>query len=182
MGFKSTELYKEWKMKVKISKENWINATTDFKGKFWCPIERQESLLNVWPNSVDIEIEVDKPNTKKVKKYKYTRKSIWWILEDYKEAKNITPSEYARIQQVQKDLLAQKEDRKEHAYFTSPIFHEKTITTPSPLEIEELGIETLVEPFDKFVSQDRINHSFMTKINEIIRNQKKLYQLIKEKL
>ena len=139
------------------------------------------------------ELQLIKPKTKKVKKYKYTRKSIWWILEDYKEAKNITPSEYARIQQVQKDLLAQKEDRKECKHIPDRevglnvwsckkcrcCFVHKS--TPSPLEIEE--IETLKH---RFMSGK--NHCWRElslqdqKINSLIRNQKKLYQFIKEKL
>lgn len=93
-------------MKVKISKENWIKATTDIKGKFWCPIERQESLLNVWPDGVDIEIEVDKPKTKKVKKYKYSRKD--WL--DYYE-----DLEHMHITKEAKEDLLAKESNEEYS-------------------------------------------------------------------
>jgi len=58
-------------MKVQISKSDWIKATCNQKGKFWCPIDKQEFLLNVWSDSV--KITVNATPIKKNKKIAKTR-------------------------------------------------------------------------------------------------------------
>jgi transcription elongation factor Elf1 len=42
------------------------------------------------------------------------------------------------------------------------------ITPPQPKKIEKLGIETLIEPFDKIVPQEQVNNRLFNKINELI--------------
>jgi len=52
---------------------------------------------------------------------------------------------------------------------TPPVSEGKTVEGEiEQIKIEKLGIETLIQPFDKHVSQPQINYSFMNKINELI--------------
>jgi hypothetical protein len=100
----------------------------------------------------------------KYKRYKHSRKGLAELFFAYKDKCEFI-----------KDLLAQKEDKKEHAYFTSPIFHEKTITTPSPLdEIEEVS-ELMDFGFNEAVTIK------VKLINRIIRNQNLIIKQLKIK-
>lgn len=42
--------------KILLTKEAWLRATTDITGKFYCPVDMQGKLLDVWPEGVKIEI------------------------------------------------------------------------------------------------------------------------------
>lgn len=102
------------------------------------------------------------------------------------------------LDEVVKDLLAQKEDRKEcqcevccqlfNFYKTSDGFFEENICpkcyeTPSPLE----GFVEMKEITDKHdvivFGRNPLDDTFLIikNLNQVIRNQKKLYQYIKEK-
>lgn len=120
--------------------------------------------------------------------YKNTRKKA--IKQIYKQPLfTLDKSELmSLISNIEKDLLAQKEDNKEccggHSNGKSTyvdnmakIYGVKVKhPTPSPLEIEEIE-ETSPDEFKDF------RFKFINgKINQLISNQKKLYQLIKEKL
>lgn len=60
---------------VLISKKDWIKATCDIKGKFYCPIDMQRGLLDVWPERTFIEInKVEQPiKSKEIEKIKYIK-------------------------------------------------------------------------------------------------------------
>lgn len=47
-------------MIVYISKKDWLEATLDIKGRFYCPIDMQRLLLHVWPDNVKIKIKATK--------------------------------------------------------------------------------------------------------------------------
>jgi hypothetical protein len=103
---------------------------------------------------------------KNIMKYKYTRKEI---ADNWETTIKYSGNDLIR------DLLAQKEDKKEcicnpfTKTITCPIHGIKSKSTPSPLEIEK--IKEISLPY----SDAEIT------INKLIRNQKKLYQFIKEK-
>lgn len=126
-------------------------------------------------------------------KYKYTRKEIV-------EMWSLNKSDKEWLIPFIKDLLAQKEDKKEckHKFSskdcrcfycgkeitsgtsgTSGTFTRIERPTPSPLEIEE--IEEMKVNKLSYASYNQWA-KIMNKINSLISNQKKLYQLIKEKL
>ena len=114
------------------------------------------------------------------------------VTPDYEDYKSLNIA----LDEVIKDLLAQKENRKECKHDYKPQrdrkggevkfwfcdkCNRKVKSTPSPLEIEEIDSQKIVEN----MCQNReiyreIDASMLHKINEIISNQKKLYQYIKE--
>jgi hypothetical protein len=99
-------------------------------------------------------------------KYKNSRKNIVEGIEiGYYE------DNYVKLM---KDLLAQKEDRKEKSTFTRI-----ERPTPSPLEIDE--IEEISMEDIMMCSTPYLINKLQYKQCQLIRNQKKLYQLIKEK-
>jgi hypothetical protein len=67
---------KRKKIKVRISKKDWLKATTKTNGKFWCPANRQIDLLDVWPDGIEIEI---KATPLKADKPKEIERSGWHI-------------------------------------------------------------------------------------------------------
>ena len=104
-------------------------------------------------------------------KYKYTRKQLSQAYGGYDHDEDFI-----------EDLLAQKEDRKEckckkpnyKTVITAYGFNKlmcikcgKELPTPSPLEIEEIEVTSQIDLKD---------------VHKLIRNQKKLYQHIKEKI
>lgn len=131
------------------------------------------------------ELQLIKPNTKKVKKYKHTRKKA--IKQIYKQPLfTLDKSELmSLISNIEKDLLAQKEDRKGWIPCNCPkggidgdgmvcdkcggTEWVKVKPTPSPLELPKIN--------NNFISMEQYNWA-----KQITDEVNKLYQLIKEKL
>lgn len=130
-------------------------------------------------------------------KYKYTRKECNKEIETIKRifsGSQIMPGGWLEtvtqyLHATQLMLLAQKEEKKEckHNWKLTPdtwgetCFYcgkqRKIKTTSSPLEIEE------IEEISKFHTNTTFKWvKLVDKVNQLISNQKKLYQLIKEKL
>lgn len=129
--------------------------------------------------------------------YKYTRKECNKEIETIKRifsGSQIMPGGWLEtvtqyLHATQLMLLAQKEDKKEckHQYLLKQdhcycvVCGKSTKPTPSPLEeIEEIEETTYDELNNNKVYKPKT--IIGTKINALIRNQKKLYQLIKDKL
>jgi hypothetical protein len=159
---------------------------------------------------------MNKPKTKKVKKYKYSRKEFLKKVGFlFSKGKILVPNEVDG-EELMKLLLAQKEDRKDfygesigmkeqekinrvrntirnnelntlvgklkcngkkHFFDKGNICNCGGISfinpTTSPLEIEEI---------EELNGETFLNSEMIRKLNSLIRNQKKLYQFIKEKL
>ena len=112
--------------------------------------------------------------------YKYSREKINTFLENLlthhinlKDNNWVKYSE--RLFDIRRDLLAQKEDRKEKSTFTRI-----ERPTPSPLEGFE-KIDEIDEGDMRCLEDTRLIDKLWEKQCQIIRNQKKLYQYIKEK-
>lgn len=45
------------KVKVSISKQDWIASTLGFFGRFYCPRNLQQGLLDAWPDETQIRID-----------------------------------------------------------------------------------------------------------------------------